>query len=160
MAAYFGYCFTPELVESTEVMGAFGFQLFRATTRYVIVFLCIVLMYAARRLSEMELKGKYTPHLAAFLLVLIALWDQTPPQVTLEELEATARAVAETVALPRKMEERLPSQMRSDLSAPSRAISRKFLGPGRISLRSFSSLSLRKSFAFFFRIGQRPASRQ
>jgi len=86
------------------VIGSFGFLLFRATARYVIFILAIVLMYAVGRLSRVQFKGAFTPCLAAFLIVLIALWDQTPPQVTFEEMESTARVIASDRAFVTKME--------------------------------------------------------
>ena len=43
------------------VIGAFGFLLFRSTTRYVIFLLCIILMFAVKRLSTVKFKSAFTP---------------------------------------------------------------------------------------------------
>lgn len=91
------------------VIGSFGFVLFRATCRYVIFILCIVLMFAVKRLSSVKFKGALTPYLAALFIVSLAIWDQTPPTVTFEDLETTARAMASDRRFTMKMEKMLPA---------------------------------------------------
>ena len=90
------------------VLGTLGFQLFRATTRYSIFILCIVLMYAVRRLSLLEFRKKSLVYGAAVLAVVIALWDQTPPMVTDKDLAEIASQVASDRHFTESMEQRLP----------------------------------------------------
>ncbi len=89
------------------IIGALGWQLFRATTRYSIVILGVALMYAVGRLS-LKVKPSVASYAAAFLLALIALWDQTPPIATARDLAETAQAVASDRAFTEKLEARLP----------------------------------------------------
>jgi len=90
------------------IFGSLGFQLFRATARYSIFILCIVLMYAIRRLSQVNYRNKLLVYGAAALSMGLAWWDQTPPVVTSAQLDETAQAVASDRGLTGKMEERLP----------------------------------------------------
>lgn len=90
------------------VVGSLGFMLFRATTRYSIFILCIVLMAAAKRLSEMKFKSPYASHGLALIAAALALWDQLPPQVSTEEIEKTAKAVASDRHFTERMEQQLP----------------------------------------------------
>jgi phosphoglycerol transferase len=90
------------------IMGSLGFQFFRATTRYTIFILCIVLMYAVRRLSLVKARNTFLVYGAAVLGLAIAWWDQTPPMVTSAQLDETAQAVASDRGFVEKMEERLP----------------------------------------------------
>ena len=102
------------------VIGTLGFQLFRATTRYSIWILCIVLMYAIRRFSGIDFKSLFTrkfgatpwadwfPYGIAFAAVVIALWDQTPPITTQSEMQNIAAAQASDRNFTREMELNLP----------------------------------------------------
>lgn len=90
------------------LIGTLGFQLFRATTRYSIFILCIVLMAAVRRLSDREFRKPLLSHCIVLPVVLIALWDQMPPQVSVQELEKTNQAVASDRHFTGNMEGRLP----------------------------------------------------
>lgn len=91
-----------------SIVGMLGFQMFRATTRYSIFILCIVLMYAVRRLSLFENQKKAWVPIAAVLGVALALWDQTPPVVSAKDLEETAQAVASDRKFTENMEAHLP----------------------------------------------------
>jgi hypothetical protein len=91
------------------LIGTLGFRLFRATTRYSIFILCLVLMYAIRRLSFMDWKKEYVPYVAAVLIVLFAWWDQAPPTVSGKDLASTAQAVASDRNFTEKMEASLPA---------------------------------------------------
>jgi len=90
------------------IIGSFGIYLFRATTRYSIFILCIVLMFAVRRLSRVNFQHDYLAYAAALLLVGISLWDTVPPLVTRESIVATARDVAWDRDFTEKIEQRLP----------------------------------------------------
>jgi len=92
------------------IVGTVGIQLFRATTRYSIFVLCIVLMYAANRLSTVKFKDKMLVYGAAILVVLIALWDQLPPQVSQTDLDTTAKTMASDRSFTEAIEKRLPPQ--------------------------------------------------
>lgn len=89
--------------------GTLGFQLFRATTRYSILVLCLVLMYAARSLSKFDLK-KYTwIYPVTLIVIFIALWDQVPPIPSQDEINQTAVDVKSDRDFTAAMENRLPA---------------------------------------------------
>jgi len=90
------------------IMGTLGFQLFRATTRYTIFILCIVLMYAVGYLSAKVSRDKMLIYIASVVLTALALWDQMPPIVSSEELATTAQSVASDRHFTEEMEKRLP----------------------------------------------------
>jgi hypothetical protein len=92
------------------IIGTLGFQLFRATTRYSIFILCIVLMFAIQRLSLVQFRKPFLVYGAALVGTLFALWDQTPPVVTADNLKETAQAVASDQEFTEQMEKRLPAQ--------------------------------------------------
>jgi len=87
--------------------GACGFQLFRATNRYSIFILAIVLLFAVKRLSAKRLDKEMGWTLAG-LCAFVALWDQTPPVPTESSIAATARVVDADRQFTRKLEARLP----------------------------------------------------
>jgi len=91
------------------IIGTLGFELFRTATRYSIFILCLSLMFAVRRLSLLKCRNEFLTYVAAILCTGIALWDQTPPLVSAQDLEETARAVASDRDFTQKMEQRLPS---------------------------------------------------
>jgi hypothetical protein len=93
-----------------SVAGTLGFQLFRATTRYSIFILALVLIYAVRRLSMTAWMKTPWTYGAAILLSIVAVWDQSPPLVSASDLQATARDVASDRAFTEKMEAQLPAQ--------------------------------------------------
>ncbi len=91
------------------IAGALGLYLFRTTTRYSLFILCIVLMYAVRRLSEMPFKRRFVSYGLAILAVVLAYWDQPPPRVTDQDLAEIAAQVASDRDFTAKMEQRLPA---------------------------------------------------
>ena len=91
-----------------SIVGSLGFVLIRATSRYSIVILCLALMFAVTRLSLIRFPKKIWAYGAALLVVMIALWDQTPPLVTSEAIEKTGAAVASDRHFVEAMEKRLP----------------------------------------------------
>jgi hypothetical protein len=91
------------------IIGAMGFQLFRATTRYSIFILCIALMYAVRRLSAIRFKTRSLSYGLAALAVMIAYWDQTPPRVSGRDLAEISGQVASDHDFTEKMEQKLPA---------------------------------------------------
>jgi len=90
------------------LMGTVGFQLFRATTRYSIFILCIVLMVAARRFSAMKFSKTPLVYGVAIPIVLFALWDQLPPKVTAQDLQEISAQVDSDRNFTEKMEQALP----------------------------------------------------
>lgn len=88
--------------------GTLGVCLFRGASRYSIFILAIGLMYAAKRLSQNPTRHSPLPYVAGFLLVLLALWDQVPPRVTLQQIQSIAAAVDSDRQFTREMEKRLP----------------------------------------------------
>jgi len=89
------------------VVGTLGFYMFRATTRFSILILCIVLIYAVRQLSLVKFKGNWPAYVLAVLVVLIAYWDQTPPMVTDKDIAEVASEVASDRHFTENMEQRL-----------------------------------------------------
>jgi hypothetical protein len=85
-----------------------GFTLFRATTRYSIFLLAIVLLFLVRRLSEPG--PPRSPVLKALPVVaaLVVLLDQLPPQTANRDIRQVVDAVAADRAFTEKMEARLP----------------------------------------------------
>jgi len=88
--------------------GTLGFQLFRATTRYSIFILCVVLMYAAKRLSEKKFSMPPMVYAIAVPVVALALWDQVPPQVSTQNLQELGAQVDSDRNFTEKMEQALP----------------------------------------------------
>ena len=92
-----------------SIGGVLGVQLFRASTRYSIFILCVVLMYGVRYLSATDWARKNWAYGLAILLTLCALWDQTPPLVTDTELKETEAQVDSDRQFTQKIEQRLPA---------------------------------------------------
>lgn len=102
------------------VIGTLGFLLFRATTRYSIWILCILLMYGVRRLSTMDVGkwivdtwgespwSRWFPYGFACAAVFIALFDQNPPAPTDAELQNIASYVESDRHFAQTMERALP----------------------------------------------------
>ena len=62
------------------LLGVAGFELFRSTTRYSIVILCLSLMFAVRRLSLISKRWPSPwPVVAPVAIALIGLWEFVPP---------------------------------------------------------------------------------
>jgi hypothetical protein len=92
------------------IIGTLGFDLFRATTRYSIFILCLALMFACRRLSQLAWQPRALVYPLAVLLVAFAWWDQTPPPISAADLAATAAAVESDRDFTQEMERRLPAR--------------------------------------------------
>jgi hypothetical protein len=92
-----------------SLLGTLGFQMFRSTTRYSIFILCLVLMYAVRRLSLIEFRKAWWAYGLAALAVLLAWWDQTPPRVTDQDLADIDGQVASDRHFTEGMEQQLPA---------------------------------------------------
>jgi hypothetical protein len=91
-----------------SIFGSLGVVLFRATSRLSIFILCLILMFAVRQLSLLRFPNKIMVYGAALLVVLLALWDQTPPILTPNAVAQTAADVASDRHFVEKMEQRLP----------------------------------------------------
>ncbi len=90
------------------IIGSLGFAMFRATQRYSVVVLAIVLLYAVRKLSEQPiLRGRFGVY-AAIGLALIILWDQIPQPPSAKERTLIAIQVDADRQFVAKMEEALP----------------------------------------------------
>jgi hypothetical protein len=91
------------------LFGVFGFYLFRATGRYSIFVLALVLMFTAQRLTQLT---KHRPVWicagSAALLTLLALFDQTPPLTTRAQIEQTVDEVNSDAKFTAEIESRLP----------------------------------------------------
>ena len=73
------------------LLGALGFLLFRATDRYCIVILAIILLFLVRQLSR-----KCPQKMVIFFAVMtavIGLWDQLPPKTLAEQTQLTTNLV-------------------------------------------------------------------
>ena len=100
------------------ILGALGFTMFRGGCRYSIVILAITLLWAARRLSEMQSEAAATsgdaaaatPRWLAGAAALCGLifWDQVPRSPTKEFLATIDRQVAADREFAEKMEAALP----------------------------------------------------
>jgi hypothetical protein len=93
-----------------SIGGLFGIQLFRASTRYAIFLLCLVLMYGVRRLSVQPWTRPVWTYVAAVALALVAIWDQTPPFITDSDLAETQHEVDSDRQFALKMQQALPPQ--------------------------------------------------
>jgi len=101
------------------IVGSFtGFTMFRTACRYSIVILAIVLLYAARRLSDWQRTAtEHTPpdmlqivtRTAVAGLCLLTLWDQVPRAPTPDERALIARQVQADREFVGTMEAALPS---------------------------------------------------
>lgn len=88
--------------------GSFGFTMFRASYRYSIVILAIVLLYAARWLSATRfLRGRFGVY-AAVATTLIILWDQIPSPPSRGERNVVAIQMDSDQKFVAAMEEALP----------------------------------------------------
>ncbi len=92
-----------------SILGSFGFTMFRATHRYSVVILVIVLMYAARQLSQLNLPKRRFVVYAATGLTIIAFWDQIPRPPGLEEKGIIAAQVEADRNFVAAMQDALPA---------------------------------------------------
>jgi phosphoglycerol transferase len=90
------------------MLGVAGFQMFRSTTRYCIVILCISLMFAARRLSLISKRWPAPwPVLAPVAIAVIGLWEFLPPFAG-EDIRQVSAAVNSDRIFAEEMEATLP----------------------------------------------------
>ena len=90
-----------------NMLGVLGFELFRSTQRYCIFVTALALIFFARRISFLTKKEPASAILAACVLVLIALWDQTPPVTTDTDIQRIAAMVKSDKMFTEKIESRL-----------------------------------------------------
>ena len=103
------------------ILGAFGITMFRASCRYSVVILAVVLLWGAKRLSDMQSDrgrpasgaagsggGELAWLAAPLACCLIMLWDQLPRPPARELREHVARLVAVDREFTAKMEAALP----------------------------------------------------
>ncbi len=102
------------------LVASFGFLLFRSTTRYSIFILAIVLLFAVRRLSALlryalhgelpqDRRRNFTVMAAAAVYAtVLALWDQSPPQMTTGEIAENAVAMESDRSFTEKIEASVP----------------------------------------------------
>ena len=108
-ALQFGWVFLFSIVGGVNgLLGSMGFILFRATARYSIFLLCIVLLFLARRLSTLTKKSPALSGSLAFATVALALWDQTPKWKTADDLQKIAVLVGSDRRFTEAVEKRLP----------------------------------------------------
>jgi len=88
--------------------GTLGFCLFRGTTRYSIFILAILLIYLARRMSEIRFKDPSTSYIVAGCAALLALYDQSPTRFSDRQIQVVATDVDNDRKFAQEMEKRLP----------------------------------------------------
>ncbi|MDQ6623565.1 MAG: hypothetical protein M3Y86_08785 [Verrucomicrobiota bacterium] len=92
-------------------IGLFGMILFRGTNRYSIVILALLLLFGVRELTRLVRRRQWrTPSIAlvAFLLVAVAIWDQTVSRSSAAEITRIGNLVRRDRHLLREMEKALP----------------------------------------------------
>jgi hypothetical protein len=89
------------------VAGALGFTMFRTGCRYSVVILAIVLLFAARWLSALRLRGRFASLLVVLAATLV-FWDQVPRPPDLKEREFVAFQIESDQEIVEKMEAALP----------------------------------------------------
>ncbi len=90
------------------IAGAFGFTMFRTGCRYSIVILAIVLLFAARWMTERSLRSRLAAILA-ILAVAVIFWDQVPRRPDVKETEKIAFQIESDREFVEKMESALPA---------------------------------------------------
>jgi hypothetical protein len=88
--------------------GLFGFCLFRATGRYSIFILALVLLFLARELSRLTRNKPVLAAVGAATLMLLAVIDQTPHIVSRSEIEQTASTVDSDSSFTKEIESHVP----------------------------------------------------
>jgi phosphoglycerol transferase len=90
------------------IVGVFGFQMFRSTTRYCIVILCLSLLFAVRRLSLISKRWPAPwPIVAPIAIALVGLWEFLPPYAG-EDIATTKVWVDSDRTFAQEMEATLP----------------------------------------------------
>ncbi len=90
------------------MMGVLKFEMFRSTTRYCIVLLCLALLFAVRRLSLIS--RRWSPVLAyvvPFAIAAAGLWEFLPPTAG-EDMLTTQTVVDSDRTFAQEMEAALP----------------------------------------------------
>jgi hypothetical protein len=91
-----------------SIAGVLGFQMFRSTTRYSIVLLCIALLFAVRRISLIAKRWPSPwPLVAPLLIGIVAVWEILPPAAG-ENIETVSQAVNSDRTFAQEMEAALP----------------------------------------------------
>ncbi len=92
------------------ILGAVGFVWFRATNRYSIWILALVLLWAVVRLSRMQwTRRRGVSLLAAVLAASLALTDQSPSRTSRGEIQRLGGVIASDTTLVRSLEAALPA---------------------------------------------------
>ena len=90
------------------ILGVAGFELFRSTTRYSIVILCVSLLFAVRRISLVSARWRAPwPVVAPLAIGILGLWEFLPPTAG-EDIATTAMVVNSDRAFAEAMEAALP----------------------------------------------------
>ncbi len=90
------------------IVGVAGFEMFRSTTRYCIVILCVALLFAVRRLSLISRRWNSPwPVVAPLLVGVIGVWEMLPPTAG-EDPSTTALIVNSDRQFAQTMESMLP----------------------------------------------------
>lgn len=92
-----------------SLAGVFGFTLFRAGYRAVIVVAAVVLLFAGRFLSEKFPEGTSRSFLWGLAACFLILWDQVPLPPTVSQATTIRTFVESDRDLAQKLEEKLPS---------------------------------------------------
>ncbi|MHB8370219.1 MAG: glycosyltransferase family protein [Leptospirales bacterium] len=87
---------------------AFGFQLIRATNRFSIVIMAIVLLFLSEKLPQTRF-GKIW-FLLPIVIIIVGLWDQLPPRVTPQVLSRIQFKVDSDKKMVRDLERQLPQK--------------------------------------------------
>jgi hypothetical protein len=90
------------------LLGVFGFYLFRATGRYSIFVLALVLLFLVRQLSRLTKDRPILAMVGAATVVVVVLVDQTPPIVSRLQIERTASAADSDRRFTKEIESSLP----------------------------------------------------
>ena len=91
------------------ILGTLGFVWFRATSRYSIWILALVLLWAVVRVSRTRLARRRGAALVALVAGVLALVDQLPPRRSAADIARTAATVASDATLVRSLETVLPA---------------------------------------------------
>jgi hypothetical protein len=91
------------------ILGTLGFVWFRATSRYSIWILALVLLWAVVRVSRTRFARRRGAVLVALLAGVLALADQLPPRRSAADTSRTAATVASDAMLVRSLETALPA---------------------------------------------------
>ena len=85
-----------------------GMQLFRTTSRYSIVILCIILFYLVKTLTKHVKKMTFLSYALVTFVTCVALWDQLPQSISEQHINETEFAVTSDREFTNRMESALP----------------------------------------------------